>query len=61
MCYRDDLEEDEYEETKTETLEQLKEFEATLKKMAAGNVTLVDQLNSMQLVCTHIFDMILCE
>eukprot|EP00112_Aurelia_sp_Birch-Aquarium-sp1_P007881 Seg186.5 transcript_id=Seg186.5/GoldUCD/mRNA.D3Y31 product="Protein LZIC" protein_id=Seg186.5/GoldUCD/D3Y31 len=46
---KDDLDEDEYEETKTETLEQLKEFEQTLKKMAAGNVTLVDQLNSMQL------------
>ena len=47
---REDLDEDEYEETKTETLEQLKEFEQTLKKMAAGNVTLVDHLNSMQLV-----------
>jgi len=46
---REDLDDDEYEETKTETLEQLKEFESTLKKMVSGNVTLVDQLNSMQL------------
>ena len=51
FCCREDLDDDEYEETKTETLEQLKEFESTLKKMVSGNVTLVDQLNSMQLVC----------
>ena len=53
FCCREDLDDDEYEETKTETLEQLKEFESTLKKMVAGNVTLVDQLNSMQLVCNE--------
>lgn len=44
-----DLEEDEYLETKSETLEQLREFEASLRKMAEGNMTLVDQCNGMQL------------
>ena len=47
---RNDLDVDEYEETKRETLEQLKEFKDTLDKFAAGNVTLVDQISSMQLV-----------
>jgi len=47
---REDLDEDEYEETKKETLEQLKEFKDTLDKFAAGNVTLVDEISSMQLV-----------
>jgi len=46
---REDLDDDEYEETKSETLEQLKEFEQTLKKMVAGDMTLVDQLSGMQL------------
>lgn len=54
LCYffnlREDLDEDEYEETKKETLEQLKEFKDTLDKFAAGNVTLVDEISSMQLV-----------
>ena len=53
--YREDLEEDEYEETKNETIEQLKEFKDSLDKMTKGNVSLVDELNGMQLVCTCIF------
>ena len=48
--FREDLDDDEYEETKKETLEQLKEFKDTLDKFAAGNVTLVDEISSMQLV-----------
>lgn len=48
--WREDLDEDEYEETKKETVEQLKEFKETLEKFAAGNVTLVDEISSMQLV-----------
>ncbi len=47
---REDLEEEEYEETKRETLEQLKEFNDSLTKMKGGNMTLVDELNRMQLV-----------
>lgn len=48
--FREDLDDDEYEETKSETVEQLKEFKGTLDKFAAGNVTLVDEISSMQLV-----------
>lgn len=48
--FREDLDDDEYEETKNETVEQLKEFKGTLDKFAAGNVTLVDEISSMQLV-----------
>lgn len=47
---REDLDEEEYEETKKETLEQLKEFNDSLTKMKGGNMTLVDELNRMQLV-----------
>ena len=35
---------------KQETLDQMSEFNATLKKTMAGDVTLVDQLGSIQLV-----------
>lgn len=40
---------DEYEETKSETLEQLKEFNESLAKMKGGDMTLVNELNRMQL------------
>jgi hypothetical protein len=46
---KDDMEEDDYEETKAETIEQLKEFSESLSKMEAGNMTLVDDLSRMQL------------
>lgn len=46
---REDLEEEEYEETKNETIDQLKEFKDSLDKMTKGNVSLVDELNGMQL------------
>ena len=49
---RDDLDSDEYEETKKETLEQLEEFSQSLSNLRAGNMTLVDELNRMQLVWT---------
>lgn len=41
---------EDYEETKGETIEQLKEFSESLSKMEAGNMTLVDDLSRMQLV-----------
>ncbi len=47
---REDLEDEEYEETKKETLEQLSEFNESLKKLMSGNMTLVDELGGMQLV-----------
>ncbi|XP_065196136.1 protein LZIC-like [Sycon ciliatum] len=46
---REDLDEDEYAETKQETLDQLKEFEQSLAKMMKGDMTLVDTLGAMQL------------
>ncbi|EDO30486.1 predicted protein [Nematostella vectensis] len=46
---RADLDDDEYEETKKETVEQLKEFKESLDKIIAGDMTLVDHLNGMQL------------
>lgn len=50
---RDDLEEDEYEETKEETLAQLKEFQESLDKATSGNITLQDELTSLKLVSKH--------
>lgn len=46
---REELE-DEYEEMKNETVEQLKEVKESLEKMKKGDVSLVDDLNAMQLV-----------
>lgn len=50
MFDREDLDEEEYEETKKETLEQLSEFNDSLKKIMTGDMTLVDELSGMQLV-----------
>ncbi|KAH0502180.1 Protein LZIC [Microtus ochrogaster] len=47
---REELDADEYEETKRETLEQLREFSDSLKKIMSGNMTLVDELSGMQLM-----------
>ncbi|XP_010575649.1 PREDICTED: protein LZIC isoform X1 [Haliaeetus leucocephalus] len=46
---RDELDADEYEETKKETLEQLSEINDSLKKIMSGDMTLVDELSGMQL------------
>ncbi|KAE8591747.1 hypothetical protein XENTR_v10018564 [Xenopus tropicalis] len=46
---REELDGDEYEETKKETLEQLSEFNDSLKKIMSGNMTLIDELGGMQL------------
>lgn len=51
VCSREELDEEEYEETKKETLEQLSEFNDSLKKIMTGDMTLVDELGGMQLVC----------
>lgn len=50
LCSREELDEEEYEETKKETLEQLSEFNDSLKKIMTGDMTLVDELSGMQLV-----------
>jgi hypothetical protein len=43
------MSEEEYNETKEETLEQLKELNASLSKMKEGNLSLVDDVNGIQL------------
>lgn len=47
---KDNLDPDEYEEMEKDTLDQLKEFQESLKKMMAGDMTLVDELSSVKLV-----------
>eukprot|EP01156_Anaeramoeba_ignava_P008310 Anaeramoba_ignava/a357988_170.p1 GENE.a357988_170~~a357988_170.p1 ORF type:complete len:202 (+),score=88.31 a357988_170:27-608(+) len=46
---KEDLDQDEYESTKNETIEQMKEFQTSLKKMLSGNMTLVDEFGMVQL------------
>ncbi|XP_002158224.1 protein LZIC [Hydra vulgaris] len=46
---KEDMDKNEYEETKQDTLEQLREFEISLKKMIEGNITLVDEFNGIQI------------
>ena len=50
MLSRDDLEPEEYQETKIETLEQMREFQCSLTKLAAGDLSLVDYFAAIQLV-----------
>lgn len=47
---RTDMDQEEYEETKRDTLEQLEEFSRSLKKFSDGDLTLIDSVNAMQLV-----------
>ena len=53
FLFRDDLEDDEYEETKSETLDQLKEFKASLDKMMHGDMSLVEDRKSTRLNSSH--------
>ena len=46
---KDDMGPDEYETARDETLEQIKEFNVSLEKMASGDMTLVDNIGRMQL------------
>ena len=46
---KDDLENEEYEETRAETIEQLSEFNESLTKMKEGNLSLVNHVNRLQL------------
>ena len=52
LRHRGELEPAEYDEQRKETVDQLHELNATLKKVAANNMSLVDALGSMQLVWT---------
>eukprot|EP00762_Andalucia_godoyi_P000947 ANDGO_03838.mRNA.1 Protein LZIC len=44
-----DLDDEEYEITKKETLEQMEDFQATLQKMISGDLSLIDELGGIQL------------
>ena len=46
---KDELEPEEYEESKKDTIEQLKEFEASLQKMTKGDMTLDDSMTATRL------------
>lgn len=52
---RNDLDAEEYEETKKETIEQMEDFNKYLAKLTSGNMTLVDEIGSMQLVFSLLF------
>lgn len=45
---------EEYEEAKEETMEQLRELNESLQRMISGNMTLINQLGAMQLVYKNI-------
>ena len=47
---KEDLDPEEYEETRQDTLQQLREFQNTLTRMTSGNNTLISQFGSVQLV-----------
>ena len=47
---RHELEPEEYNETKAETLESMREFQSSLSKLAAGDLSLTDYFTSIQLV-----------
>ncbi|XP_046742842.1 protein LZIC-like [Diprion similis] len=46
---RSELDEADYNETKAETMEQLKDFNESLQRMISGDMTLVNDLGAMQL------------
>ena len=57
------MSQDEYNETKQETLEQLQEFKGSLGHITKGEMSLVDDVNRMQLVsmlfCMNLFPCVL--
>jgi hypothetical protein len=46
---RNEMSLEEYNETKEETLEQFQELNTSLSKLKEGNLTLIDEVNGMQL------------
>lgn len=54
LSNRNDLDPEEYEETKKETIDQLEEFSQSLSRIVSGNMTLIDDFSAMQLVCLFI-------
>lgn len=50
VCYRNEMTDDEYNESKEDTVEQLKEFNDRLNKITAGHMTIHDELTIIHLV-----------
>lgn len=46
---KDELDAEDYEETKADTIEQLQELNERISKMMAGDITLVDHFSAMQM------------
>jgi regulator of replication initiation timing len=46
---KDELEPEEYEEQKADTLKQIEEFKVNLEKLSKGNMSLVDELGHLRL------------
>mmetsp|Transcript_14890 Transcript_14890/g.27522 ORF Transcript_14890/g.27522 Transcript_14890/m.27522 type:complete len:196 (+) Transcript_14890:671-1258(+) len=46
---RDELEEDEYTTMKADTLAQLREFERQLERLKSGDMSLIDEINTVQI------------
>lgn len=53
MICRNELEPGEYEETKEDTMEQLKELNDSLTKLVNGDISLISALGAVQLVRKH--------
>lgn len=53
MICRNELEPGEYEETKEDTMEQLKELNDSLTKLVNGDISLISALGAVQLVRQH--------
>ena len=46
---KDDLDNDEYEQTREDTMSQLNDFQISLQKILEGNITLVNDIDNVQL------------
>ena len=46
---KDELDNEEYEQTRQDTMEQLKDFEQSLQKILEGNITLVSEIGNTQI------------
>lgn len=46
---KDELDDEEYSTSRQETIDQMKDFEVSLQKMASGDISLVDDIGSAQL------------
>lgn len=61
LLFRGDLEAEEYEETKNDTMEQLKELNDSLNRLVKGDISLVSALGAVQLVRFTVVVRLLCS